>query len=1124
MQNLLDSVVDKSHTGFRLHRMEVFNWGTFNLKVWKMDVAGQSSLLTGDIGSGKSTLVDAITTLLVPHHRITYNLAAGADGKERSLLSYVRGAYKKQKDELDYSAKPIYLRGENNYSVLLAYFYNEGLAQGCTLAQVFYHRSDRIEKFFLVSEHDLNIVDHFNIMNNEKDIFPLKKRLKGLSHTHVSENFSDYSTRFRRIFGVKSEKAMDLFYQTVSMKTIGKLTDFVRNHMLEKTDVRGRIEELKRNYDNLTKSYEAVQKAKRQLNQLNPLVKEIEEFEGLCLEIKDLQGCLDALPSYFSAIKYKLLIDEIDSLKKELDILSNQLSEIEAELKKLVEIEGDLIFAIRNNREGQRIVEIEKDIERLDALKKERLEKSQRFSELLIALDITAAINEDTFYQSLYRALPLKDDIKAALNDLTEKRDAFKIRLNEIERIINDDLAELESLKKRKTQIPYENLKLREMILRDLELDETEIPFAGELLKVRDNEKSWQGAIERVLRNLGLSLLVPERHYKRISSYVDKTDLKGRLVYFRVPDSMKYSIQRGIAKDSLASKIEIRSDTAFYDWLEHKLIENFDYRCCDSVEQFQREPKAITISGQIKGGRQRHEKDDRRNIFDQRTYILGWSNQEKIKAIANELLRLEEQRKHIENNIKSIEQQKKQQEKKMLALHDIEKFKDYAEINWQKDATEIEMLKQEKNELEKSSDQLQSLKRRLEDVQRDIRDKDGKRKEKERMQGEKEGAIKLHEDDLKECIQITGLLKKEEQEAFFPKIQKFVHTEDVGLKTIDRLQSKVRKEIDELKGKKINTQGKLREGIVSKMQRYKHEYPAETHEVDASIEASKEFKQFFRKISEEDLPRHEERFKRLLKEGTINDIAIFKNQLEVYARDIEDRIRKINKSLKSIEYDSGTYIELMADKEHDVEIKEFQMQLRRCLEGTLGDDDIYNEEQFHRVKAILDRFQGGSDADRKWTDKVTDIRNWFSFSASERYFEDNTEKEFYSDTSGKSGGQKEKLAYTILASALAYQFGLEWKQTISRSFRFVVLDEAFGRGSDESTRYGLELFKRLDLQLLIVTPLQKINIIENYINSVHFVSNQNGDNSLIKHMTIQEYHKEKGKAYLLQGRTDFVQN
>ena len=123
------------------------------------------------------------------------------------------------------------------------------------------------------------------------------------------------------------------------------------------------------------------------------------------------------------------------------------------------------------------------------------------------------------------------------------------------------------------------------------------------------------------------------------------------------------------------------------------------------------------------------------------------------------------------------------------------------------------------------------------------------------------------------------------------------------------------------------------------------------------------------------------------------------------------------------------------------------------------------------------------------------MRNWFVFAASERWREDDSEHEHYSDSGGKSGGQKEKLAYTILAASLAYQFGLEWGAVRSRSFRFVVIDEAFGRGSDESAQYGLQLFAQLNLQLLIVTPLQKIHIIEPFVSSVGFVHNEDGRDS-----------------------------
>ena len=67
--------------GYRLQHLEVFNWGTFDGHVWRFTAGGETALLTGDIGSGKSTLVDALTTLLMPAHRIAYNKAAGADAQ-----------------------------------------------------------------------------------------------------------------------------------------------------------------------------------------------------------------------------------------------------------------------------------------------------------------------------------------------------------------------------------------------------------------------------------------------------------------------------------------------------------------------------------------------------------------------------------------------------------------------------------------------------------------------------------------------------------------------------------------------------------------------------------------------------------------------------------------------------------------------------------------------------------------------------------------------------------------------------------------------------------------------------------------------------------------------------------
>ena len=82
----------------------------------------------------------------------------------------------------------------------------------------------------------------------------------------------------------------------------------------------------------------------------------------------------------------------------------------------------------------------------------------------------------------------------------------------------------------------------------------------------------------------------------------------------------------------------------------------------------------------------------------------------------------------------------------------------------------------------------------------------------------------------------------------------------------------------------------------------------------------------------------------------------------------------------------------------------------------------------------------------------------------------------------------------------------------SRSFRFVVIDEAFGRDSDESAQYGLPLFAQINLQLLILKSLQKIHIIEPFVFSVGFVHDEEGRSSKRRKLTIEECRAEKARA------------
>ena len=253
----LDFTDDNALSGYRLKKLEVFNWGTFNDQVWSLNLNGKNCLLTGDIGSGKSTLVDAVTTLLVPANKVDYNKAAGAEKKERHLRSYVLGYYKSERNETTGKSRPVALRDQNSYSVILGVFHNQGYDQTVTLAQVFWMKElqGQPERFFVAAEKALSIKQDFAQFGSE--ITALRKRLRK-NDCEVMDRFPQYGAWFRRRFGIDNDQALDLFHQTVSMKSVGNLTEFVRGHMLEPFDVAPRIKALIEHFDDLNRAHEAV--------------------------------------------------------------------------------------------------------------------------------------------------------------------------------------------------------------------------------------------------------------------------------------------------------------------------------------------------------------------------------------------------------------------------------------------------------------------------------------------------------------------------------------------------------------------------------------------------------------------------------------------------------------------------------------------------------------------------------------------------------------------------------------------------------------------------------------------------------------------------------------------------
>lgn len=1107
---------DSQQVGFRLQRLEVLNWGTFDRQVWRYQLDGNNGLLTGDIGSGKSTLVDAITTLLVPAQRIAYNKAAGAENRERSLRSYVLGHYKSERNESTGNSRPVALREPSCYSVILGVFHNPGYQQTISLAQVFWFRDaqGQPERLFVAAEQALSITGHFSAFGS--DINTLRKRLRKLG-CELHNSFPPYGAWFRRRFGIEHEQALELFHQTVSMKSVGNLTDFVRSHMLEPFEVGERIEALLGHFNDLDRAHQAVLKAKQQIALLTPLLEDGRQHGEATTIAAQLSSGRDALHPYFAGLKAVLLERRQELLTQEANRLDAHIERRKLERSNWLKQQSELEAAIRAQG-GERLQQLASEIAQLESIKQQRQHKADIHARLLAQIGQPSPSDEASFlalHQSIgARAEALREQLTDDEN--TEREQEYLLRQGrEQHRKLS---SEIDSLAQRKSNIHAAQIRIREALCAALDLAEDALPFAGELIQVREDERDWEGVAERLLHGFALSLLIPEAHYKAASDWVERQHLGARLVYFHLRSS-KTAPLPSLHPQSLVRKLLIRPDTPHYDWLERQLQQRFDFACCEHTEQFRREVRAITRAGQLKDPGGRHEKDDRHRLDDRSRYVLGWSNADKLRTLRDQRSRLEQQLGDIAQRIAASQQQRRQCQAQLEVVAKLEVFSHYHEINWQDSAREIARLQTERERLKAASDTLRELEQQLDKVRQQL----GQIEADLEQSGERRGALRNKQEITH--TQQTQARELEHAAALAPTLlarlddwrKVALGEHQLSVESSDNREQEMRSWLQTRIDSENRRLTRLSERIINAMRGFKELFKSETAEIDVSLAALPEFERLLSSLQHDDLPRFEQRFKELLNVYTINEIANFNAQLARERETIRERVEVINHSLQLIDYSPGRYIRLLAQPTPDAEVRDFQQDLRACTDGALSgsEDEQYSEAKFLQVKAIIDRFRGReglAETDRRWMRKVTDVRNWFLFSASERWREDDAEYEHYADSGGKSGGQKEKLAYTVLAASLAYQFGLEWGAVRSRSFRFVVIDEAFGRGSDESAQYGLELFRQLGLQLLIVTPLQKIHIIEPYVASVGFVHNEGGRESRLRSLSIEQYHAAKADA------------
>ena len=1139
----LEFTPDKSTAGYRLHELSVLNWGTFHNEVYTMHPDGRTSMVTGRNGSGKSTIVDALLTLLVPNRVRNYNVASSQAGsRERNERDYVLGAYSEIHDAVTGQGRKETLRkpGES-YTVLLAHFYNEAYKSDVSIAQVLWCQpGGKVDKVYIVEKRKLSIEEDFNDLG---DIDNIRRIIKDRNLT-VFDSFTAYHKKFESMLFMDTDlgnrSPMSIFNQAVCIKDVKDLTQFIREHMLDDGGSKEKLVALQERFDDLRSTHRRIETASYQLEQLGEIRDTHDSYQKANAERLHVEEIRNAIEPYFAQAELDRRVEWVTELKHQEEAERARLKSARSEVDRLREKLNHLERALADSDENRRLEQVGAEMDRLRDKREVVTKRAATFERHLGSWEKGLSVREEEDFLSLRRELDTQlPRIEAKVMELDEKIPEISYLLRKANEKVENLENERKFLLEANSNIPSEIARLRTGLATALDRDIKELPFVGELIQVVPDEVKWTGPIERLLRSFSLTVVVPQKLSEEAEAFLEVNHLGDRLSFICPQTDRK---NPKLHDDSVVAKLSLRPEMekARQTWLRSELADRFPHICRgERDEEFVKNPFALTLEGLVKSDGVLREKDDSRFLDDATSWVLGWDVSPKQRTLDDSLIKWREELDNSGRAMREAETERQSLRSKLRSGAQLQacanEFSDIDQIGLGTRIADLEeeervivggsdVLKKLKEDRDKASEKLEESQNTRDEVLQRIGGVEARAERNEtRMTSLRALLVKSMDQFIEESIgdEDPSDEERESAEGQREKLFKEIANEfGAPPEKPDEIEESARSATHKLEARINKLESgldKLRDKNVAAMQRFIADAKNQAFRDEISLDLEEgysdstysSFDEIRRQIEEEDLSKNKIRFEELLRVQVPEEVSGFSEALESHRDRIRKRINELNEHLSRVTFDrkEETYIQLKFEDAGDDGVRKFKKLRRHALEGDLeaDDEDERRRERYHRVEQFL----GELEQDINWTHRVIDVRNWFKFRADEFYKDEDTLRQSYSGAAGKSGGETNRLASTILATAIAYQYGIDVGGKQTETFRLVAVDEMFSKTDDEFSQYLLDLFKEFHLQLLIVQPLDaKIHVVQKYVERYHVVERRDGL-SFVGDLSVREYLGEQ---------------
>ncbi|MCM1180554.1 MAG: AAA family ATPase [Clostridium sp.] len=1031
-----------------------------------------STLFTGVNGSGKSTILDAMTYMLTGNTQ--FNKAAL--DRDRNVISYVRGDTKsegksrfiREGEVISYIAMEFWSPLDEQYLVVGVCI--EYINEGSNSKKWFVLRDTKIDDcIFYKEEGDKVIVfPHNELMIKGKKIpaSDFMNRDKGtdqlLRALGLRCGVGKYKAKLVKMMAFNPENNIDRFIQECVLD----------EHPIHAMD---EIREHRQHYNDAKAVYEELANGKQQLDVVQQRIRDYEEKERryeirrillLYQEVKWLEECQNQ--SEQSIQRHKAKKQRLQCELKELKQRRGEALDrkIKAENNDLLRDVGEIIKDLeeRIKELENKITNLKNKLSELQMLETqlqnilEWLECEAIFSEKEKAVISAIAASSFSYDEKIDSFIRFKKIVEGRKDGLQKDKYNSETKL----KAISDEKEELQKkIKSLKTNVLPFDRKYEEAIdiikneLKAMNI-KTDVRLFAEL--VREINPNWQMAIETFLGNKRFDIIVDADYCEKAMEIVHKHHMKG--IKIVITDQLP---RTEIQKESAAAMLEIPNEYGrrYANYLLNGI------HLCENIHELHEYPKGgLMMDGtlaksfamscmnmnktQVYMGKDAAKKQLEQALKNEKDlYDEEEKENEILEIIKKKLNSIEivdwDEKKYIFDAQLCIDKNQKELKNKNSELENIKNAPGFAAAMQEKENAEKEYNDVDKQYITANSD-FSDCEKEIDRENRKL--KDGKEKIKA-AEKEYNEAVLSRLELRKYIIELYEKLRKKSRNAYVmtPKhVDNIKSEKDSAIRSLEDEQRKywhIMGQSDEKYG--IGYIGLFRE-------QYKEI-------ANVKIEEAKQ------KLEEQ---------KQTLESIFMVDFIAALNEAISEAR---SEIDEINKELKNIPFGKDTYQFKMDDKPE----REVFFKLCKKLEGYMFSPEAYrsrnqhDEEMEYDIKRFMDII-----LEEENEDEYTDYRKYFKYDMKirSRQDDDETTTDLSKKQGSASNGEKQTPYFIILAASLM--------QCYPRNVccaRLAFIDEAFSALSRERIEQMVKFFEDNQFQVIYAAPPEKIDSIGSHINS-----------------------------------------